>query len=393
MKEDWVVRPFGEVCEVIGGSQPPKSTFIYEPKDDYIRLVQVRDYRTNKFKTYIPLDRAKKFCSKTDIMIGRYGPPIFGIFQGIEGAYNVALMKAVPNEKILYKEFFYWFLKTDKLVRFVEKSSKRAAGQDGVRKDLLYKYLVPIPALEEQKQIVAILDKAFEAMDRAKENIEKNLANAKELFQSKLDEIFSQKGEGWEEKELGDICHTTNNIKWNNFEKKELHYIDLSSVSRDTLKITQTIEINSINAPSRAKKIVNTKDVIFATTRPTLKRVTLIPNYLNNQVCSTGFIVLRSKIDIILPEMIYYFIQTKKFMDKMELIQRGASYPAVSDKDVKITMINFPKSIDTQLIVNKNLKSIYDTSKNLEKIYQQKLSNLEDLKKSILQKAFNGELV
>jgi type I restriction enzyme S subunit len=93
MRDDWKVVPFGEVCEISGGSQPPKSNFIYEPKDGYIRLVQVRDYRTDKYMTYVPIEKAKKFCTKSDIMIGRYGPPIFGIFRGIEGAYNVALMK------------------------------------------------------------------------------------------------------------------------------------------------------------------------------------------------------------------------------------------------------------------------------------------------------------
>ncbi|MDB4755590.1 hypothetical protein OAG19_02945, partial [Akkermansiaceae bacterium] len=93
MRKGWQTKKFGEVCEIIGGSQPPKSNFISEPKDGYIRLIQVRDYKTDKYITYIPKDKARRFCTKTDLMIGRYGPPIFGIFRGLEGAYNVALMK------------------------------------------------------------------------------------------------------------------------------------------------------------------------------------------------------------------------------------------------------------------------------------------------------------
>lgn len=131
--DGWEEKLFEDVCSLVGGSQPPKDDFIYHPKEGYIRLIQVRDYRTDKYCTYIPQAKARRFCSKNDIMIGRYGPPIFGIFKGLEGAYNVALMKAEVNSKICNPGYFYWFLKTNKLREFVEKSSKRAAGQDGVR--------------------------------------------------------------------------------------------------------------------------------------------------------------------------------------------------------------------------------------------------------------------
>jgi type I restriction enzyme S subunit len=149
---------FDEACNLVGGSQPSKDDFIYESKEGYTRLIQVRDYRTDKYKTFIPTQKAKRFCTKDDIMIGRYGPPIFGIFHGLEGAYNVALMKAVVNENLCNKNYFFWYLNTKKLRQFVEHSSKRAAGQDGVRKELLDKYPVWICSLKEQKVIAQNLD-------------------------------------------------------------------------------------------------------------------------------------------------------------------------------------------------------------------------------------------
>jgi len=88
--------------------------------------------------------------------------------------------------------------------------------------------------------------------------------------------------QGWEEKQLGDVCEKTSNIKWQENQNIEFEYIDLSAVSRETLKITETVSVNSTNAPSRAKKIVKTNDIIFATTRPTLKRVVKISNQYNN---------------------------------------------------------------------------------------------------------------
>lgn len=189
--DDWEEKPFGKVCEIVGGSQPPKPTFVYEPKDDYIRLIQVRDYRTSKYITYIPKNKAKKFCSITDIMIGRYGPPIFGIFRGLEGAYNVALMKALPSEELFDKEFFYWFLKTNNLKKFVEKSSKRAAGQDGVRKEVLYTYPTPIPPLSEQLHIVHNLVALSDKTKKLEAIYKQKINDLEELKKSILQKAFN----------------------------------------------------------------------------------------------------------------------------------------------------------------------------------------------------------
>ncbi len=182
---------FGEVCELVGGSQPSKEHFIYEPKDGYIRLIQVRDYRTDKFITYIPKSSAKRFCDKEDIMIGRYGPPIFGIFKGLEGAYNVALMKAVVNDKLCDRTYFYWFLQNNKIREFVEQSSKRAVGQDGVRKELLEKYPVPVPSLKEQKTIVRQLDALRAETQKLEAVYQKKIEDLEELKKSILQKAFS----------------------------------------------------------------------------------------------------------------------------------------------------------------------------------------------------------
>lgn len=184
-------KTFGEVCKLIGGSQPPKDDFIYENKNGYIRLIQVRDYRTDKFITYIPKNKAKRFCTKDDIMIGRYGPPIFGIFRGLEGAYNVALMKAEINPKICISDYFFWFLKTNDLREFVESSSKRAAGQDGVRKEILANYPVPVPTLNEQQIIVNKLDALQYETKKLEAIYKQKLSNLEDLGKSILNKAFN----------------------------------------------------------------------------------------------------------------------------------------------------------------------------------------------------------
>ncbi|MFD2449213.1 hypothetical protein ACFSQE_12925 [Vogesella fluminis] len=81
----WVKSTIGEMVDIIGGSQPPKSVFQTSPGEGLIRLIQIRDYKSDKHLTYIPVSLAKRFCSETDVMIGRYGPPIFQILRGLEG--------------------------------------------------------------------------------------------------------------------------------------------------------------------------------------------------------------------------------------------------------------------------------------------------------------------
>src|SRR5579863_5862668 len=87
---DWLDSTVGELIEFEGGSQPDKSVFSATWKPGFVRLIQIRDYKTNRFETYIPAHLARRFCTEEDIMIGRYGPPIFQILRGLAGAYNVA---------------------------------------------------------------------------------------------------------------------------------------------------------------------------------------------------------------------------------------------------------------------------------------------------------------
>lgn len=155
------VYKMNDVVEFQGGSQPDKKYFEYEPTEDNIRLIQIRDYKTDKYITYIPKSMAKRFCTVDDIMIGRYGPPIFQILQGIEGSFNVALMKVTP--KIGNREFIRQFLKQDCLLEYLEGLSKRTAGQDGIQMDKLKEYPFPMPPIELQKdfeQFIKQIDKS-----------------------------------------------------------------------------------------------------------------------------------------------------------------------------------------------------------------------------------------
>lgn len=171
-----------DICDFIGGSQPAKPEFINEPKEGYVRLIQTRDYKTDAFPTYIPENSTRKFCDEDDVMIGRYGPPIFQICRGLKGAYNVALLKAKPKKGI-DREFLYYFLKQDAVFKYVDKLSARTGGQTGVDLVSLNKYPVRLPTdIDDQEKLVASLvaiDKKIELNNRINAELE---AMAKTLY-------------------------------------------------------------------------------------------------------------------------------------------------------------------------------------------------------------------
>lgn len=173
-----------EVVEFQGGSQPDKKHFEYEPTEDNIRLIQIRDYKTDKYITYIPKSMAKRFCTADDIMIGRYGPPIFQILQGIEGSFNVALMKATP--KIGNREFVRQFLKQDCLLEYLEGLSKRTAGQDGIQMDKLKAYPFPVPPIELQEEFECFIKQT----DKSKLAIQQSLDKLETLKKSLMQKYF-----------------------------------------------------------------------------------------------------------------------------------------------------------------------------------------------------------
>jgi type I restriction enzyme, S subunit len=165
-----------DICTFIGGSQPPKSEFIYHPEPGYIRLVQTRDRLNDDFITFIPENSTKKLCEATDILIGRYGPPIFQVFRGFSGAYNVALMKAEPKS-IIDKDYLYYFLLQNSILKYVESMSIRTGGQTGVEVDSLYDYPVNLPEIQYQKRVANLLKK----MDAKIENNNKLISELQEL--------------------------------------------------------------------------------------------------------------------------------------------------------------------------------------------------------------------
>ena len=204
--EDWDDLSIGRLIDFEGGSQPDKRVFISQNRSGYIRLIQIRDYKSDRFEVYAPVSLMRRFCDASDIMIGRYGPPVFQILRGLSGAYNVALIKAIPKNQ-MNKDFAYYFLKQDSLFEFIDKLSRRSSGQTGVDLVELKSYPLGLPPLAEQTAIAEALSDA----DALIESLEQLIDKKRLVKQGAMQELLTGKrrlpgfeGE-WEVKKLGEI--------------------------------------------------------------------------------------------------------------------------------------------------------------------------------------------
>lgn len=163
----------------------------------------------------------------------------------------------------------------------------------------------------------------------------------------------------------------------------EIKYVDVSGVSNELFKVKVFSILKGREAPSRARKIIETDDVIFATVRPTLRRVAIIEPYLNNELCSTGYCVLKANKSLMDFRFLYFFLLTDFYINQIQKYERGASYPAVSDSVVK--SINIPKpSIQEQNNIANILSLIQSAIQKQEKI----ISTATELKNVLMKRFF-----
>ena len=262
------------------------------------------------------------------------------------------LIKIQNNLELNYKFLFYW------LSIEAKNHVYSGMGNPKLMSHQMEKILIPIPPLSVQTEIVKILD-ALTALTSELTLRRKQY----EYYREKLlsEEELGKVGFKW--KTLEELVEKTQNIRWKN-NTKTYRYIDLTSVDRENNNITGTTEINALNAPSRAQKIVKENDVIFATTRPTQQRVALISKEFSDEIASTGYCVLRAKTNIVLPKWLFYFLSTINFKNYVEENQSGSAYPAISDSKVKEFRIPVPEVTIQQSIIEK-LDKFYSLTNSL----------------------------
>lgn len=374
--KNWEKKKLSEICHFVrgpfGGSLK-KSIFkesgyaVYEQQHAIYDQFDVIRYFIDENK----FNEMKRFeLNSGDLIMSCSGTmgKISIVPDGIpKGIINQALLKLTPSKKVSTVFLKLW-MQSESFQDSLRELSGGAAIQNVPSVAIMKNIEIPLPTLTEQQRIVAILDEVFTAIDKAKANAQQNLKNAKELFESYLKNLFENKREGWEEKRFDEICVLQRGFDLPTHSRNDGNYPLVSSNG-----ITDRIDLWKVKAPGvvtgRSGTIGNVH-FIKEDYWPLNTALYIKEFHGNDERC------------------IYYFL---KYFD-LGKYSSGAGVPTLNRNNVHCEMVWFPKSKKEQQTIVQQLDTLSVEIKKLESIYQQKINDLEELKKIILQKAFAGEL-
>ena len=404
-----------EIFEISGGSQPPKSKFISQPKTGYVRLYQIRDYGSNPQPIYIPENMASKISKKGDILLARYGASLGKVFWAEDGAYNVAMARVIPlfDIALINKNYLYYYYKSSIYQETIMGNARSA--QAGFNKDDLSKMFFPMPPLAEQVRIVSEIEK-FEPLiaeydkleqqatkldgeiyDKLKKSILQYAIQGKLVPQDPNDEpasVLLERIRAEKKAKLGkkyvdsyiykgdDNCYyekvgrnepvrledlpfeipdswcwaRLKDVTFNHGQKIPniaFSYIDIGSIDNVNQKLSAKENIvEPEKAPSRARKIVERGDVLYATVRPYLHNMCVVEkDFSLEPIASTGFAVLAVERGIKNIFLFYYMLSPvfDQYANSSEN-SKGVAYPAINDEKLYKAPIPIPPQNEQQNI-------------------------------------------
>ncbi len=252
----------------------------------------------------------------------------------------------------------------------------------------------PLLPLPEQQRIVTILDKAFAAIAKAKAIAEQNLNNAKELFENILQDLFDN--EKWLRKNLGEIASFKNGMNFTKSSKgQSVEIVGVKNFKNKFWVPFQELEKVIIDGQLNETYLLKKGDIITVRSNgnPKLIGRTLLADEVNGNISHSGFTIrIRLNSDTLLPVFLCHYLKTKKTRKELVDSGSGVGIKSLNQGSLSALMIPFPKSKEEQEQIVEKLDTLSAKTKKLEAIYEKKIVDLEEMKKSILQKAFNGEL-
>ena len=222
-----------DICDFQGGSQPPKEEWSFDEQEGYIRMLQIRDFTQGERVTpeYIKISNTTKMCEANDILIARYGASIGKILTGLAGAYNVAIMRTIPDTSRIKKLYLYYYLKSPYFQNAILNVGSRAA-QAGFNKEDLSKLDIECPELIKQDKIIAVLEKLECIIEKRK--IE--LSNLDDLIKARFVEMFGSPVSNpmsWEKRTLKEVCIKLNDgshFSPESFETGDYKYVTAKNI-------------------------------------------------------------------------------------------------------------------------------------------------------------------
>lgn len=394
MKAGWQTKALGEVCDVIGGGTPSKDNADFYTGE--IPWATVRDMRSDVIaETEFRITEAAVKSSATNVIPS--GNVVIATRVGLgkvcllgqDTAINQDLRGIVPKDgKQLTIRYLFWWLKSI-APEIVSKGT--GATVQGVKLPFVKSLKIPLPPISEQQRIVAILDEAFAGIATARAAAEKNSQKARALFDSHLQSVLSQRGEGWEERKLGDACVVERGSsprpikRYFTTEADGVNWIKIGDTEEGGKYIYSTAQKIT---PEGAKQSRFVKEGDFILTnsmslgRPYIMKTS---GYIHD-----GWFVLRLGAEID-PEFFYYLLSSTYVQNQFHTLAAGAIVKNISGDLVKRAVLPIPP-LDHQKALVEHFVAIAEETQRLEAVYQHKLEALDELKQSLLHQAFSGQL-
>lgn len=394
MKEGWEIKKLGEIGKVSMCKRILKKQTL--PIGD-IPFYKIGTFgkTPNAFiskEVYEEYISKYSFPKKGDILLsasGTIGRRV--IYDGKPGYFQDSNIVWIDNdEKKVLNEYLY------KFYGFCNWNPSKGATISRLYNDDLRKIKIPVPPLQEQQRIVAILDKTFLAIDKAKENAEQNLKNAKELFESYLQNVFETKGKGWVNATIGETCNlmtggTPSRAKKEYFENGNINWLVSGDINKKVINDCEG-RITELGFEKASVKYLPINSIMIALNGQGKTRGTVAMLKIK-ATCNQSLVSIYPKDDKkLMPELIYAnlegrYNEIRKITGDSGNDRRGLNMPLI-----RKIQFSYPKDLNEQKKIIQKLEALSSETKKLEAIYQQKIADLEELKKSVLQKAFIGEL-
>jgi type I restriction enzyme S subunit len=394
MKKGWGMKPLMSICENLDSQRIPitKSKRL-AGEIPYYGASGVVDY----VKDYLFDDDFLLVSEDGANLLARTYPIAFSV-SGKTWVNNHAHVLKFNNSTT--QDFAEYYLNSIKLDEYIS-----GMAQPKLNQKKLNSIPIPIPPLSEQEEIVEVLDKAFAAIDQAKANIEQNIANAKELFQSKLNQIFSQKGEGWVSGTINDLVkngvlskpsdgnHGEIHPKKADFVEKGIPFVMASDLQNGEVNQTDCNFITKIQADKLRKGFAEDGDVLLSH-KGTIGRVAKLQTELDYIMLTPQVTYYRITDDEILTgDYLYFYLRSPLFQKPLQHIAGAGSTRAyIGITKQRELEIAYPTCIKEQSDIAHSLRELERKTDAANQLYVPKLASLDELKKSILQKAFAGEL-
>lgn len=358
----------------------------------------IRDHKISYFEARRHDDVSKTFSNQRlirvgDVLVNSTGVGTLGRIAQVKELKGSTIVDSHvtivrPMSNIFESNYFGWaMIYVEELIAQMGSGS---SGQTELSREILKSIPIIYPELiSEQKRIVKILDEVFEKLAKAKENAEKNLQNSKELFESYLNTVFANPGKDWETKNLDDIAEVEYGYTDKAKTSGDFRFVRITDTDENGL-LTTTDKMFVKNFKNSSKYNLIKGDLLMARTGASAGNVLFFDSN-ENAVFASYLIRIRTS-KVIAGKLYWFFSKSRLYWDQVRQLSAGSAQPQFNGGAVKQVVISFPKSVAEQKAIVKKLDALSAETKKLEKIYEQKLADLEELKKSVLSKAFRGEL-